>query len=124
MLMPGMATTLEIAVQNADGSPATDLVDWLGMPGHAIILSEDTTTYIHAHAMPPGMGDMDGGMGGMDGGMGGMDGMGGHGGGAHGANVLDIQVTLPKAGRYKMFVQVKRGDTVVTVPFVLHAMSM
>ena len=63
---------------------------------------------------------MDGGMD-MDGGMRGMEGMGG---GAHGANVLDIAVTLPKAGRYKMFVQVKRGDTVVTVPFVLRAMNM
>ena len=126
MLMPGMSTTLEIAVENVDGSPATDLVDWLGMPGHAIILSEDMSTYIHAHAMPPGM-DMDGGMGDMNGmsGMPGMNGMNGaEDGGAHDPNVLDIAVTLPKAGLYKMFVQVKRGNDVVTVPFVLRAMNM
>jgi hypothetical protein len=39
-------------------------------------------------------------------------------------NVLDIPVTFPKAGRYKMFVQVKRGENVVTVPFVLQVMNM
>jgi hypothetical protein len=117
MLMAGMMTTLEIAVLNADGSAATDLVDWLGMPGHAIVLSEDTSTFIHAHAMPPGMGDMgDGGMGGMAATAGGT--------GGHEPSVLDIELTLPTAGLYKMFVQVKRGDEVVTVPFVLRAMTM
>lgn len=121
MIMPGMASTLRIAVKTATGAPASDLVDWLGMPGHAIVLSEDTSTFIHAHAMRVGAG--------------GGGGHGGHGGhGSHGApsgddasassNLLDIDVTLPRAGFYKMFVQVKRSETIVTTPFVLEATSM
>lgn len=133
MIMPGMATTLKVAVKTLAGQPATDMVEWLGMPGHAIVLSEDASTFIHAHAMAAGSGghgghDMDG----MD--MGNMEmpetGEGGHGG--HGAtppaattpSVLDVAVTLPKAGLYKMFLQVKRGDRVVTAPFVIRAMAM
>lgn len=118
MLMSGMTTTLRVAVKTAAGAPATDLVDWLGMPGHAIVLSEDTSTFIHAHGMRPGAMGSSGGHSGHE----------GHGGGTGGSsqtsNVLDIDVNLPTAGFYKMFVQVKRADTVVTVPFVLHATSM
>jgi hypothetical protein len=130
MLMPNMGVKLQITVKTATGAPATDLVDWLGMPGHAIVVSEDRKTFIHAHAMPPGMdmGDMDG-MGGMD--MGGMDmGHSGHphhpstSGSTTAPNVLEIPLTLPSAGYFKMFVQVKRGDNVVTVPFVLRSMAM
>jgi len=122
MIMPGADATLRVALTTATGAPVTDLVDWLGMPGHAIVLSEDTSTFIHAHAMRPG-----------DGGHGSSGGHGGHGGGGHGggggggpaaSNILDIDVKLPKAGLYKMFVQVKRGENVLTAPFVLRATQM
>ena len=51
---------------------------------------------------------------------------GGHGGigATAAANVLDIDVTLPRAGLYKVFVQIKRGGRVVTAPFVLRAVTM
>lgn len=117
MIMSGTATTFRVAVKTETGSPATDLVDWLGMPGHAIVVSEDTSTFIHAHAVRAGTGTADGGHGGHDG----MSGMGGSGGAG---NLLDIAVTLPSSGFYKMFVQVKRGERVVTAPFVLKAMEM
>lgn len=117
MLMPGMADTVRVVLTNPNGTPVTDLVDWLGMPGHAIVLSEDTSTFIHAHAMRPGSG--------------GHGGHGGHGGGHSSApaataapNVLDVALTLPAAGLYKMFVQVQRGETVITAPFVLRATAM
>jgi hypothetical protein len=118
MIMSGMATTFRVAVKTETGAPATDLVDWLGMPGHAIVVSEDTSTFIHAHAAPAGTGTGEGG----HGGHGGHDGMSGMNGGA--SNLLDIGVTLPASGFYKMFVQVKRGKTVVTAPFVLKATAM
>lgn len=114
MIMPGMTTTLRVAIETASGAPATDLVDWLGMPGHAIVLSEDTSTFIHAHAMRPG-----------NGGSGHGGGHGGHGGGGTApSNVLDVDVKFPRAGFYKMFVQVKRATQVITAPFVLHVSTM
>lgn len=116
MIMAGMPTTLRVAVKTANDAPVTDLVDWLGMPGHAIVFSENTSTSIHAHAMRPGTGHGEG-HGGMHGGHGGM-------GAAAAANVLDIDVTLPRAGLYKVFVQIKRGGRVVTAPFVLRAATM
>jgi hypothetical protein len=118
MVMPNMATTLRVSITTAAGAPVTDLVDWLGMPGHAIVLSEDSETFIHAHGMRPGTG-----------GHGGHGGHEGHGGttpaappvGA--ANLLDVELTVPQAGLYKMFVQFKRGETVMTAPFVLRSMQ-
>lgn len=116
MIMPNMATTFRAVVKTAAGDPATDLVDWLGMPAHAIAISEDQATFIHAHGMRPGSG-----------------GHGGHGGhGEHGGttdagaapNDLDINVTFPAAGLYKLFVQVKRGDAIVTAPFVVRVRGM
>ncbi len=146
MIMTGMPVTLRAAVKTKTGAPATDLVEWLGMPGHAIILSEDTSTFIHAHGMRPGSGGHAGmpGMGGHEGmampaptapapvAAGGHGGHGGHGGapttGTGGAesptNLLDIDVTFPVAGYYKIFVQTKRGETVVTAPFVVRVVSM
>ncbi|MBX3233542.1 MAG: hypothetical protein KIT84_11100 [Labilithrix sp.] len=130
MIMPGMAATLKVAIKTLAGAPATDMVDWLGMPGHAIVLSEDSSTFIHAHGMPAGSGGH-GGHGGHDMPAAPATGHGGHGG--HGttppaagstASVLDVEVTLPKAGLYKMFMQVKRGDRVITAPFVLRATAM
>lgn len=140
MIMTGMATTFRVAVKTTDGAAVTDMVDWLGMPAHAIVLSEDESTFIHAHGMHPGAGGHPGhhphDMGGMD--MGGMDmgstdhtghtGMGGMDMGgtvpAASANLLDIDVTFPKAGLYKLFVQFQRGNEVITAPFVVRATQM
>jgi len=136
MIMTGMTTTFRVAIKTAAGAPVTDLTEWLGMPGHAIVLSEDASTFIHAHAMAPDSGGMGhAGMPGMDmGGMamgegGGHGGHGGHGGSSGGTpavtpSVLDIDVNLPKAGLYKIFVQVKRGEDVLTAPFVIKAQTM
>jgi hypothetical protein len=120
MIMSGMNTTFRVSIKTSAGTPATDLVDWMGMPGHAIILSEDTSTFIHAHGMPAGMGGH-GGHGGHDHGDHGTDGT------TTGATTpadLDVDVTIPTPGLYKMFMQVKRGDRVITAPFVLHATTM
>lgn len=132
MIMPGMATTLRAAVKTAAGAPVTDIVPWLGMPGHAIVLSEDAATFIHAHAMHPGSGGH-----GEMGGMGGMAGMGTGSSGGHtmpsgppapvpadASSLLDIEVTFPAAGLYKVFVQTKRGENVVTAPFIVRVMAM
>lgn len=134
MIMPGMETTLRVAVKTSTGAAATDLVEWLGMPGHAIILSEDTSTFIHAHAMhPTAPSAVDGGAASSSSG-GGHGGHGGHGGGGSASdagsstatsasNILDIDVTFPRAGLYKVFVQTKRADTVITAPFVVRVMD-
>jgi hypothetical protein len=121
MIMPGATTTLRVAVKDAAGQPVTDLVNWMEMPGHALLFSEDASVFIHAHGVPAGTGG--------HGGHGGHDGHGGHGGHDGGAPApvggdLDVDVNLPRAGLYKMFMQVKRGERVITAPFVLRAMAM
>lgn len=127
MIMSGAPSTLRVALTTTAGAPVTDLVDWLGMPGHAIVLSEDTSTFIHAHAMRPGSGGHGGSSSGGHGGSSSSGGHGGHGGSTPSAapsNVLDIDVNFPQPGFYKMFVQVKRGENIVTAPFVLRATTM
>lgn len=134
MIMPGMATTLRAVVKTSAGAPATDLVDWLGMPGHAIVLSEDASTFIHAHGMHPGAGGH-GGHGGHTlpapdphAGHGAPDPHAGHGSPAPvpatSQNLLDIDVTFPSAGLYKIFVQTKRGENIITAPFVIRVTAM
>lgn len=90
--------------------------DWLDMPGHLIVFSEDTGTFIHGHGhrMTPGGG------GGMELGAGGAH--GGHGGGAMlpapgQPGGVGFEINFPHPGRYRLFAQFKRGEDIVTVPF-------
>ena len=113
MIMANTPTHLVVQFRKTSGAPISDLTDWLGMPAHGIIVSPDLKTFVHAHGMSESAG-------------GGAGGHGGHGNGAAGSTTtgpVGIDVTLPKAGLYKMFVQFKRGTTVLTAPFVLSVMA-
>ncbi|MET4575432.1 hypothetical protein [Ottowia thiooxydans] len=94
-----------------DGKPAKDLGLYLGVPAHAVFVSTDDLSYVHAHAM---VADAP---------------RGGHGSHAsHGSHDnpkaavpadLMLHATPPRSGRYALWIQFKGSDQVRTVPFVV-----
>ena len=120
MVMPSMATHLSISIQTLAGAPVTDLEDWLGMPAHAIFVSKDLATFIHAHGMP----DMGGGSssGGHTGHGGHMSDAGGMGDAGAVSGALGVDVTFPSSGLYKVFFQFQRSGAIVTAPMAISVM--
>lgn len=107
MIMPNVPAHLVVRFRKTNGTPINDLTTWLGMPAHAIVVSPDLKTFVHAHGMAESGGGADHDH----------DHMG------TSTGPVGVDVTLPKAGLYKMFLQFKRGSTLITAPFVLKAMS-
>lgn len=110
----GEPTRLLVQIRDANGLP-TRLEEWLGMLGHAIVLSPDLATFMHIHAMPANAGH------------GGGHAHHDHGHADHGAppstdtSDLALEVTFPSAGLYKAFFQFQRDGKVLTAPFVVAA---
>lgn len=82
----------------AAGSPVTiglttegPVRNWLGMPGHLIVRSEDGSYLSHVHAM------------------------------ASGRSALRFTLSLPRPGRYLAWAQYAAGGRIVTRPFTLEA---
>lgn len=119
-LKAGQASTFRFHLLDAAGKPAADTVPYLGMAGHAAFVRTDFTTFAHTHpegsapmqamevanaggdmaahaAMPdmPGMAMPD----------------------AHVDATVDFPYGFPKPGRYRIFVQMKHGNTVETGVF-------
>ena len=95
-LAAGRASTIAFAVTNASsGAAVDDLEPYLGAAGHLLIVSDDLEYAIHAH--PSGATTTPG--------------------------ALRFDATLPRAGVYKMWLQVQRGGEVITVAFVVRATS-
>ena len=111
MIMANSPAHLVVRFRNTNGTAITNLTNWLGMPAHGIVVSPDLKTFVHAHGMPESVGG------------GGHGGHGGHGEPSTSTGPVGIDVTLPKAGLYKMFVQFQRGTTLITAPFVLSVMA-
>jgi hypothetical protein len=127
-LRAGQASTLTFSLTDpGTGGPVENLRDWLGMPGHAIVFSEDKASFqhLHGHVM-----ENSGGHGGhtpVDT----MERGGGHGGhGGHGtapsprspttkSTDLMFEANFPRAGLYKIWVQFQRDKQVVTADFAV-----
>lgn len=73
------------------GQPVADLEPYLGAPAHLFIASADLTETMHAH--PDTTADR--------------------------GSQLTFDVTLPKPGGYRMWLQIQRRGTVMTLPFTL-----
>lgn len=85
----------------ATGAPIRDLEPYLAAWGHSLIMSEDTLSVVHAHPielLPEGAA-------------------------TGGGPVLTFTGLLPKAGRYRIWTQIKRRGEVFTVPFTVAAAS-
>jgi hypothetical protein len=82
--------TFDVAVSSG-GEPVTDLEPYLGAPAHLFIASADLTETMHAHPDAT----------------------------AAGGSRLIFDVTLPKPGAYRMWLQIQRHGNVITLPFTL-----
>ncbi len=124
-LRAGEELLLNFAAADAKtGKPATDLQPYLGSLAHFVIISEDTTDFLHAHPMTKEEMNEAGGA---------------HGGKNHdakphahdaaemreeakeGASASEVaaHTTFPRAGLYKVWAQFQRGGRVITVPYVV-----
>jgi len=115
------ALDLKFKVLDKDGKPAKDVEPYMGMAGHAEIVSSDWSVFAHIHpagsvsmaALELANGGVTGEGGGMPSGMA-MD-------MAKPAGPLEPEVSFPygfpKAGEYRIFVQVKCGGQVQTGVF-------
>jgi hypothetical protein len=103
-------------VEDKDGKPATDMEPYMGMAGHAVFLSTDGNIFAHVH--PAGSVSMaavslaEG-----QSSMAGMPNMN------HNPPTAEVSFPygFPKAGEYRIFVQVKRAGKVETAAFVAKA---
>jgi hypothetical protein len=114
------ALELKFKVLDKDGQPAKDVEPYMGMAGHAEIVSSDLSVFAHIH--PAGSVSMaalglanSGGMSAVEGGM--PSGMMM----SAAAQKLEPEVSFPygfpKAGEYRIFVQIKRAGQVETGVF-------
>ena len=110
----GVERDLRFRVQDAAGADA-DVEPYMGMAAHLVIASRDGTVFAHLH--PSGSISMAAMQ--RFAGASGADPHAGH------AMPLDSRVAVPyafpKAGAYRLFVQVKRGGRVMTAAFDLNA---
>jgi hypothetical protein len=104
----GRAMWFRFRVEDRQGKPAQDMEPYMGMAGHAEFVSFDRTVFAHIHpegsvAMAalalanPSTGKVDG-----------MANM------AHMSSEISFPYGFPKAGDYRMFVQIKRAGKVET----------
>lgn len=111
-LRAGVATQFRFRVENADGSPATGMEPYMGMAGHAEFVRSDLAVFAHLHpagtAPMPALALVQT--------VHAMDGM-------PAMHHMDIppEVTFPyafpSAGKYRIFVQIKRSGRVETGVF-------
>jgi hypothetical protein len=76
-----------------NGSPVTDLQDYLGALGHSVILSEGDLQFIHGHPTETDLTKQTG--------------------------IVDFMVNFPEAKKYKVFTQFQRDGKVFTTDFVI-----
>lgn len=87
-LAAGHDAVLELEIF-AKGAPVADLQDYLGARGHCVIISEDTTGYLHSHPL-----------------------------GGTGSKV-QFHTTLPAAGKYKVWAEFRPGGKTLLASFVI-----
>ena len=113
-LTANTAYTFRFRLQDPAGKPATDEQPYLGMAGHAAFVKTDGTVFAHTH--PEGSAAMQSMMlaGGDSGEMAEM-----HASHATGPipPVVQFPYGFPSAGRYRIFIQMKHGNTVETGAF-------
>ena len=112
----GTGYTFRFRLLDPDGKPATNMQPYLGMAGHAAFVKDDFSTFAHTHpdgsaAMPALMlaetstADAAGKAATMD-----MP-------AAPLTSTVEFPYGFPSAGRYRIFIQMKHGDTVETGVF-------
>lgn len=116
-LTTGQPIWFRFRIQDKDGKPASDLENYMGMPGHAAFIRDDGQIFAHVH--PAGsvsmaaaaLAESNGENAGPE--MAGMN---------HSTSTSEVSFPygFPQPGNYHIFVQIKRGGTVETGSFVAH----
>jgi hypothetical protein len=101
------ATFLKVTVTDERGRPA-EFVPWYGALAHAILFRAETLDYFHTHVCAPG-----------EEGCASQLGSAQVTGTATKPGELDVGVLLPVAGTWRLFIQGKIGDDVISAPFTL-----
>jgi hypothetical protein len=119
-LTANTAYALRFRLVDPAGKPAADMQPYLGMAGHAAFVKTDGTTFAHTHpdgsaAMPAVMLANGGSSDMAD--MGPMSGMDMSGSTEKILPTVDFPYGFPSAGRYRVFIQMKHGNTVETGVF-------
>ena len=107
----GETRALAFEVEDADGRPADGIQPYMGMAGHAMIVARDFTVFAHVHptgsvpmaamALVEGASVVDHA----------------HHLGMKFAPRVQFPVVFPRAGDYRLFVQIKRNERVETAAF-------
>lgn len=93
--IPAGVETLLVYAITKDGAPVTDLQNYLGAKGHAVVLKEETLEYFHTHPAEHGAG---------------------HGDAAPlPPGEVHFATNLPTPGRYKVFAQFRPEGSLITV---------
>jgi hypothetical protein len=116
-LSENTAYAFRFRLVDARGQPAGDVHPYLGMAGHAAFVKTDGTVFAHTH--PEGSAAMQAMMmaNGGSGEMGSMSGMDMGGGAEQIPPTVDFPYGFPSPGRYRIFIQMKHGNTVETGVF-------
>jgi hypothetical protein len=94
-LVAGRAQPLTFRLADAKtGAPVTDVEPYLGALGHTLILSEDTSEFVHAHPH-------------------------GEPGQTHGGPDVTFEAKMPKPGAYRIWTQFKRRGEVTLTEFTV-----
>jgi hypothetical protein len=115
-LVANQPTVFRFRLLNAQGQPASDAVTYLGMAGHAAFVKTDWSAFAHTH--PEGSAPMQSMMVANEDGSAApspMDDMGTM--SMPVAPAVEFPYGFPSAGRYRIFVQMKHGNTVETGVF-------
>ncbi len=115
-LTANTAYAFRFRLQDAAGKPATDVQPYLGMAGHAAFVKTDGTVFAHTH--PEGSAAMQSMMlaNGDSGEMAEMN-MPANRAAEPLAPVVEFPYGFPSAGQYRIFIQMKHGNTVETGAF-------
>ncbi len=114
-LAAGQTVEIELEVEAPDGRPADGIEPYMGMAGHAMIVSRDLSVFAHVH--PNGSVPM-AALALVQGGAAGVADHAHH----HGmlfAPRVAFPYVFPRAGDYRMFVQIKRAGRIETAAFDL-----
>lgn len=84
------------------GAPVTDIEPYLAAWGHTLVISEDTLSVVHAHPVEL-VPERDAA--------------------ARGGPTITFKALFPKAGRYRLWTQIKRHDEVLTAVFTVDVVS-
>jgi hypothetical protein len=97
---------LRVTLEDATGHAPVDMENYIGMGGHAVVVAEDHSAFAHIHPMGTVMAFSSGNTA--------MDGMQ-----MPVSNVVEFPYGFPRAGVYRVFVQMKHGAVVETGAFAV-----